>query len=119
MAPLPSPTVAMAERLLTGEALALAEVELVILVGAAGVGVEPLVALVDDLPGDVPLMFFVASFTSWNFSMNYFNQQNISKRLTKKLSCVIHSDSSTHILRHQNILGSIFINSKKKKDYYF
>jgi hypothetical protein len=74
----------MAERLLTGEALALAEVELVILVGAAGVGVEPLVALVDDLPGDVPLMFFVASFTSWNFSMNYFNQQNISKRLKKK-----------------------------------
>ncbi len=84
MAPLPSPTVAMAERLLTGEAFALAEVEFVILVGAAGVGVVPLVALVDDLPGDVPLMFFVASFTSWNFSMNYFNQQNISKRKKKK-----------------------------------
>jgi hypothetical protein len=75
VAPLPSPTVAMAERLLTGEAFALAEVELVILVGAAGVGVEPLVALVDDFPGDVPLMFFVASFTSWNFSINYFNQK--------------------------------------------
>jgi hypothetical protein len=81
----------MAERLLTGEALALAEVELVILVGAAGVGVEPLVALVDDLPGDVPLMFFVASFTSWNFSMNYFNQQNISKRLKKKIIIMRHS----------------------------
>jgi hypothetical protein len=81
----------MAERLLTGEALALAEVELVILVGAAGVGVEPLVALVDDLPGDVPLMFFVASFTSWNFSMNYFNQQNISKRLKKIIIIMRHS----------------------------
>lgn len=91
VAPLPSPTVAMAERLLTGEALALAEVELVILVGAAGVGVEPLVALVDDLPGDVPLMFFVASFTSWNFSMNYFNQQNISKRLKKIIIIMRHS----------------------------
>jgi hypothetical protein len=81
----------MAERLLTGEALALAEVELVILVGAAGVGVEPLVALVDDLPGDVPLMFFVASFTSWNFSMNYFNQQNISKRLKEIIIIMRHS----------------------------
>lgn len=74
VAPLPRPAVAIAERLLTGEALALAEVEFVMLVGAAGVGVEPLVAAPDvDLPGDVPLMFLVASFTSWNFSINCFN----------------------------------------------
>lgn len=74
VAPLPRPAVAMAERLLTGDALALAEVEFVMLVGAAGVGVDPLVAVPDDdLPGDVPLMFFVASFTSWNFSINCFN----------------------------------------------
>lgn len=64
----------MAERLLTGEAFALAEVEFVMLVGAAGVGVEPLVALAVVLPGDVPLIFFVASLTSWNFSINYFKQ---------------------------------------------
>lgn len=71
VAPLPRPTAAIDERLLTGEAFALAEVEFVMLVGAAGVGVEPLVALVDVLPGDVPLIFFVASLTSWNFSINY------------------------------------------------
>lgn len=65
----------MAERLLTGEALALADVELVILVGAAGVGVEPLVAELVDLPGDVPLILLVASLTSWNFSINCSNHK--------------------------------------------
>lgn len=72
VAPLPSAEAAMAERLLTGEALALADVEFVMLVGAAGVGVEPLVLLDAVLPGDVPLIFFVASLTSWNFSINWF-----------------------------------------------
>jgi hypothetical protein len=44
------------ERPLTGDALALAEVELLV------AGAEPLVALLAG--GDVPLIFFVASFTS-------------------------------------------------------
>ena len=74
-APPPRPAAAMAERLLTGEALALADVELVILVGAAGVGVEPLVAELVDLPGDVPLILLVASLTSWNFSINCSNHK--------------------------------------------
>lgn len=70
VAPLPRAALAIAERLLTGEALALADVELVILVGAATGAdvVEPLA--VDVLPGDAPLMFLVASLTSWNFSIN-------------------------------------------------
>ena len=69
---------AMAERLLTGEALALADVELPILAGAAGVGVadDPLVVggvlgvAVPPTGPLAPLMFLVASFTSWNFSIN-------------------------------------------------
>ena len=107
MAPLPSPTVAMAERLLTGEAFALAEVEFVILVGAAGVGVEPLVALVDDLPGDVPLMFFVASLTSWNFSINYFNQKMFTI-IVKKKKRILHRPIAQfkHIQRTFFILNS-------------
>ena len=66
------------ERLLTGDALALADVELPMLDGAAGVGVvdDPFVATADAATADAvvfpvePLMFFVASFTSWNFSIN-------------------------------------------------
>ena len=52
------------ERPLTGDALALADVELLV------AGAEPFVGPVLLLGGDVPLMFLVASLTSWNFSMN-------------------------------------------------
>ena len=62
----------MTDRLLTGDALALADVELPMLDGAAGVGVvdAPFVAAAAAVaaPPAVfpvePLMFFVASFTS-------------------------------------------------------
>lgn len=74
--------VATAERLLTGEALALVDVELVMQAGAAGIGVvllgaeEPFVVAGGVLAGAVPLIVFVASFTSWNFSINCrFNQR--------------------------------------------
>ena len=81
----------VAARLLTGDALALADVELLIAeetteavagagadgptTGAAGAATgaaDPPLAVDAGaaLPGDVPLMLFVASFTSWNFSMN-------------------------------------------------
>jgi len=59
------------ERPLTGEALALTDVELVITGGGATDDEEePLVATDPDFPGDVPEIFLVASFTSWNFSIN-------------------------------------------------
>lgn len=56
--------VEITDRLLTGDALALADVELPILAGATGVGVveEPFVGA-GHFPV-VPLMFFVASLTS-------------------------------------------------------
>lgn len=57
------------ERPLTGEALALTDVELVI-TGGGATEEEPLVATDPDFPGDVPEIFLVASLTSWNFSMN-------------------------------------------------
>ena len=84
---------AITDRLLIGDALALVDVELATLAAAtaaaaAAVGVvdEPLVAGAPlgvpapapaAAPGVVavaapPLMFLVASFTSWNFSMNCF-----------------------------------------------
>ncbi len=96
-APPPRPAAAMAERLLTGEALALAEVELVILVGAAGVGVDPFVAApVADLPGDVPLMFFVASLTSWNFSINCWAITKRNVRQSKQHWQTSRSSSRQH-----------------------
>lgn len=88
MAKLLAAAAAAAARLLTGDALALTDVELLIAddtapeagAGAAGTtagdGADPPFAVAGagtmgaDLPGEVPLMLFVASFTSWNFSIN-------------------------------------------------
>lgn len=66
------------ERPLTGEALALADVELVMLpllaTAPADVTADPLLVELptdDVLAADPPLILLVASFTSWNFSMNW------------------------------------------------